>query len=165
VMASGGTEIIPLPEHKPHPGSPKNARTPADFAPNLTVALWPFFDFKDARWTMGTKFITLKQDAKKGPTKLGLSHRGGWVGYVNGGTLFIKMFEYKEGQTYPDNGVNFETFTNEDMLEMESLGPVVKLTPGKEVTHVEFWQLAKGVDEVTDEASIDKNVVPKVAGK
>src|SRR5207253_853083 len=70
VMAPGGVEIIPLPEHKPHPGSPKNAKSPADFAPNVAMVLWPFFDFKDPRWTLGTKYITLKQDGKKGPTKL-----------------------------------------------------------------------------------------------
>ncbi len=162
VMAPGGIEIIPLPEHKPHPGSPKNAKSPADFAPNATMVLWPFFDFKDPRWTMGTKYITLKQDAKKGPTKLGLAHRGGWIGYLNGGTLFVKRFEYEDGKTYPDNGVNFETFTNEDMLEMESLGPLVNLAWGKTVEHVETWDLFKGVDDVTDEASIDKNVLPKL---
>jgi hypothetical protein len=165
VMAPGGIEIIPLPEHKPHPGSPKNARSPADFAPNQTMSLWPFFDFKDPRWTMGTKYLTLKQDAKKGPTKIGLSHRAGWVAYLNGGTLFVKRFAYEEGKTYPDNGVNFETFTNEDMLEIESLGPLLSLPWGKDVEHVETWELFKGVEDVTDEASIDKNVLPKLTGK
>ena len=34
VMAPGGVEIIPVPPHSPHPGDPKNARHPGDFAPN-----------------------------------------------------------------------------------------------------------------------------------
>ena len=31
VMAPGGMEIIPLPPKAPHPGHPKNAKSPADF--------------------------------------------------------------------------------------------------------------------------------------
>jgi hypothetical protein len=165
VMAPGGVEVIPLPPHKPHPGSPKNAKSPADFAPNETMVLWPFFDFKDPRWTFGSKYVTLRQDNKKGPTKIGLAHKMGWVGYLNDGQLFVKRFEYQDGKTYPDNGVNFETFTNEDMLEMESLGPVVKLAPGKTVEHVENWELVPKVAEFKDEADIDKNVLPHVADK
>jgi hypothetical protein len=164
-MAPGGIEVIPLPPHKPHPGSPKNARAPADFGPNMTVALWPYFDFKDPRWNLGSKYLTLKQDAKKGPTKVGLAHREGWVAYLNDGTLFVKRFDYKKDETYPDNGVNFETFTNEDMLELETLAPVVQLQPGKSVEHIENWELIKGVDSFTDEAGIDKNVLPKVSAK
>ena len=131
VMAPGGTEIIPLPAKRPHPGSPKNAKSAADFAPSLTLVSWPFTDFQDPRWHFGTKFITLSHDAHKGPTKLGLAHRSGGVGYLNGGTLFVKRFEYRDGQHYPDHGVNFETFTNEDMLEIESLGPLTRLAPGR----------------------------------
>src|SRR4051794_1219310 len=123
VMAPGGVEIIPLPPKRPHPGSPKNARSAADFAPDQLMAVWPFLDFQDPRWRFGTKFITLRHDAKRGPTKLGLAHKTGGIGYVVNGTLFVKRFEYLNDQPYPDTGVNFETFTNEDMLEIESLGP------------------------------------------
>ena len=122
VMAPGGVEIIPLPPKQPHPGPPKNAKSPKDYAPNQQMVLWPFFDFKDPRWDFGTKYITLRQDAKRGPTKIGLAHQLDWVGYLNNGTLFVKHFAYHDGKTYPDGGCNFETFTNEDMLEMESLG-------------------------------------------
>ena len=83
---------------------------------------------------MGSKYITLRQDAKKGPTKLGFGHRLGWIGYLNGGTLFVKRFGYEEGANYPDDGCNYETFTKEEFLEMESLGPVVTLKPGETAT-------------------------------
>jgi hypothetical protein len=165
VMAPGGVEIIPLPPKKLHPGSPKNAKSPNDFGPNQRLVLWPYFDFKDPRWSFGEKYITLKQDAKCGPTKAGLAHQLGWVAYLNGGTLFVKHFPYQEGKTYPDSGCNFETFTAQDMLEIESLGPVVKLAPKESVEHTEEWELFKDVGDITDEASIDKNVLPKVTGK
>jgi hypothetical protein len=165
IMAPGGVEIIPLPPHHPHPGPPQNARSPKDFAADLSMTFWPYFDFKDPRWNFGTNYVTLRQDASKGPTKIGVSHRVGWVGYLNEGTLFIKRFGYQEGKHYPDNGCNFETFTNQDMLEMESLGPLGKLAPGKAVQHTEHWQLVGNVEDFQDEAGIDKNVRPKVAAK
>jgi hypothetical protein len=163
VMAPGGVEIIPLPPKRSHPGPPQNARSPKDYANDQVLALWPFFDFKDPRWTFGSKYVTLRQDAKRGPTKIGVAHRMGWVGYLNGGTLFVKRFKYQDGQPYPDGGVNFETFTNEDMLEVESLGPLVTLGQGETVTLVETWELQGGVPDVKDEADIDRHVLSRVA--
>jgi hypothetical protein len=165
VLAPGGVEIIPLPPKHPHPGPPQNARSPKDFAPDQLLSLWPFFDFKDPRWSFGSRYITLRQDAKRGPTKIGLAHRMGWIGYLNGDTLFVKRFGYEDGRVYPDNGVNFETFTNEDMLEMESLGPMTKLPPGKTVEHTEHWELIGNVPAFEDEGGIDRNVRSKVMAK
>jgi hypothetical protein len=165
MMAPGGTEIIPLPPKKPHPGDPKNAHSPDDFAPNQHLALWSYFDFADKRWTFGSKYITLRQDAKHGPTKVGLAHRLGWVGYLNGGTLFVKRLTYEPHQHYPDGGCNYETFTNQDFLEMESLGPVVRLAPGEKAQLTENWELHKDVGESDDEAGIDKHILPVVTGK
>jgi len=165
VMAPGGVEVIPLPEKRSHPGPPANARSAKDYAPNQTMVVWPFTDFKDPRWNFGTKYLTLRQDPKRSPTKIGLAHQLGWVGYLNQGTLFVKRFDYQEGKPYPDNGCNFETFTNEDMLEIESLGPLVKLAPGEKVEHTERWSLVGNVPECKDEADIDKNVLPRVTGK
>jgi len=165
VMAPGGVEIIPLPPHKPHPGPVKNATSPKDYAPNVFMTLWPFFDFKDPRWNFGSQYITLRQDAKKGPTKLGLAHQLGWVGYLNGGTLFVKRFGYEEGKHYPDHGCNFETFSNEEMLEVESMGPMIKLAPGKSVEHTEQWTLVGNVSDFEDEAGIEKSVRSKLGEK
>jgi hypothetical protein len=165
VMAPGGVEVIPLPPKKPHPGPPKNARSPEDYAPNQTMVLWPFFDFADPRWTFGSRYITLRQDRSRGPTKIGLAHRLGWVAYLNGGTLFVKRFDFQSGKHYPDRGSNFETFTNEDMLEIESLGPLVELAPGAKVEHTERWELFKGVEAFRDEAGIDRHVTSRVEGK
>jgi hypothetical protein len=165
VMAPGGVEVIPLPPKRNHPGPPEKAASDKDYAPDQTLVLWPFFDFKDPRWTFGSKYITLRQDAKKGPTKIGLAHTLGWVGYLNGGTLFVKRFTYQEGKRYPDNGSNFETFTNEDMLEIETLGPLVSLAPGRTAKLTEKWELIGRVSDFKNEAGIDKNVLPKVGGK
>lgn len=165
VMAQGGVAIIPLPEKIAHPGSLEPGEKPdfRGFAPNQNLILWPFTDLADPRWRFGTRYITLRQDktAKK-PTKLGLAHRGGWVGYLNTGTLFVKGFDYQEGKLYPDGGSNFETFTNKDFLEVETLGPLQKIAPGKAIEHIERWHLLKGMPNETTEASLDASIRPRV---
>jgi hypothetical protein len=141
VMKGGGVEVIPLPAHADHPGSPRNARSPADFAASSTMVLWPYFSFTDDRWAFGDRYITLTQK-KRGPTKIGLAHTPGWVAYLNDRQLFVKFISFQSQKTYPDRGVNYETFSNADMVEMESLGPLVVLAPGGDSTdHVERWSL------------------------
>lgn len=162
VMAPGGVEVIPLPPKAPHPGHPKNAKTPADFGPNQEIVLWPYFDFADTRWTFGKKYIFLRQDVNKGPTKIGLAHREGWVGYVNSGTLFVKRFDYREGAVYPDRGTRYQTFSYEEMLEMETCGELVTLQPGKSASLVESWELFGGVPDVKTECDVDRVVLPLV---
>ena len=163
VMAPGGIEIIPLPAKAPHPGHPTRAKSPADFAPNQDLVLWPYFDFTDARWTFGKKYVFLKQDEKKGPTKIGLAHREGWVGYLNSQTLFVKRFDYREGAVYPDLGTRYQTFSNEDMLEMETVGELVKLAPYESAELRESWELYADVPDVKTEADVDRVILPLLA--
>lgn len=147
VMAPGGLEIIPLPALGEHP---------RDLLPNRLIVPWPYTDMTDPRWRFGWKFITLRQTQDGGPTKLGLAHREKWVAYLNGDSLFVKTFDYVEGATYPDFGCNFETFTNTEMLEVESLGPLRKLKPGESTDHVEKWYL---FGEVAQPASLQEQEI------
>lgn len=163
VMRPGGVEVLPLPPARPHPGSPKNAKSPADFAADRLFVLWPYTDMTDPRWQLGRRYITLRQDSSRGPTKLGTNNRQGWVAYLNDGTLFVKRFGYQEGASYPDGGCNYETFTNEDMLEMESLGPTVRLARGESVEHGEVWELFGGLGPVRDESEIESVIVPRAS--
>lgn len=163
VMAPGGIEIIPLPPKKPHPGHVSNAKSPADFAPNQELILWPYFDFADNRWTFGSRYIFLRQDVNKGPTKIGLAHRMGWVAYLNSGVLFVKRFDYREGAVYPDLGTRYQTFSNEDMLEMETVGELVTLPPGSSAELVESWELFANVPPVPTEADVDRVIVPLIS--
>ncbi len=166
VLEPGGVEIIPLPPKRPHPGPPAHANSPADYAPNQRLVLWPFTDLADPRYTWGSKYILLRQDAQRGPTKIGLAHRQGWVGYLNRETLFVKHVEPPlPDMTYPDGGCNFETFTDSGMLEMETLGATLKLNQGQTAEHVEHWELFGGVGDVKTEADVDARVLPKLGKK
>jgi hypothetical protein len=160
VMSPGGVEIIPIPPHANHPGDAKNARHPGDFAPNQRLVLWPYFDFKDDRWTFTSKYMFLRQDPKKGPTKIGLGHPVPWVAYANHGTLFVKRFRHVETAPYPDLGTSYQTFSNEDMLEMETVGTLVTLIPGQSAELEETWEHFTDVPAVKTEAEVEHSIVP-----
>lgn len=166
VMAQGGTAIIPLPEKIAHPGSLEPGEKPdyRGFVANQNLILWPFTDLADPRWRWGAQYITLKQDVTaKRPTKLGIAHKMGWVAYLNNELLFIKGIAYQEGQRYADGGSNFETFTNKEMLEVESLGPLQRIAPDQAIEHIERWWLVKGLPNETSDAAIDANLRPRAA--
>ncbi len=140
VMAPGGTAIIPQPRPHAHPGT-----GPGDFAPNRSLIVWPFTDLSDSRFHLGKKYWTVAHDAKRGATKIGLNYPTDWAGYHNGDTLFVKRFEHDKNATYPDRNSNIEIFANEEILELETLGPLTKLKPGGTLEWVEEWELFAGV--------------------
>ncbi len=76
--------------------------------------------------------------------------------------MFVKKFGHCRGATHADLGCNFETFTNEDMLEVESLGPLTKIEPGAAVEHAEDWFLFRNVPCPADDRDVDRNVLPRV---
>ena len=60
---------------------------------------------------------------------------------------------------YLDFGCNNEVYTDGDLMEIESLSPMVKLEPGKTLEHTEHWfyfktQLSENEDE------LDKTIKP-----
>lgn len=153
VMAPDGMAVIPRPAFVAHTDRVLH---------NQEWSIWGYTDFTDPRWTLGQRYIFFRQDRAKGPNKLGLAQREGWVGYLLGEFLFVNRFGFDEQATYPDGGVNFETFSNEDMLEIETLGGLVDLAPGASVSLVEDWELHRSVDQVETEDDADRIVKPKL---
>jgi len=149
VMAPGGMEIIPFPKKISHTDR---------LTHNQRWSLWGYTDFGDPRWTVTGQYIFFRQDAKRGPNKLGIAHREGWAGYLIDGYLFVKRFQWMETAHYPDGGCNFETFSNEDMLEVESLGPLVTLQPGQTAQHEERWSLHRKLPSIKTEADVDLHI-------
>jgi hypothetical protein len=84
------------------------------------------------------------------------------LGYLNAGNLFVKRIEYQEDKTYPDNGCNLEIFAKPDMLDLESLGPLVQLAPGAAIEHGETWDLVGDVGSQVHRFEIDTVIFPKV---
>lgn len=154
VMAQRGMAIVPQEPYAPHPEA---------LLPVRPVVLWAYTDMADPRWRWGTKYVTLKQDpSAQGSQKAGFGNKVGWVAYYRNGILFVKGFEYKAGCRYPDFGSTVELFTNSDMLEVETLGPISMVEPGGFVEHVERWSLYRDVEVEDTDESIDDNVLRKI---
>jgi len=149
VMNPGGLEIIPQPALGEHP---------RDLLPNRKLVLWAYLDMTDPRWKFGKNFFTLRQSDKCPPTKLGLAHGQKWIAYVLPDAVFIKTFDHVADVHYPDGGCNFETFSNSEMLEIESLSPLATLASGESISHTEHWHLFPnplGVPDLSDAELVD----------
>ncbi len=134
MMAQGGTAIIPLPEYAPHSNDA--------LLPVGTFTAWSYTRFGDPRWWWGMRTVQLRQDpSATSAQKLGLQVAAGWAAYALDDQLFVKRFDFDPHARYPDRGVNFETFTNAEILELESLGPLNVLAPGAAVQHRETWRM------------------------
>jgi len=155
VTDAGGMLIVPLPARRPH----TEVLTPA-----FPLVLWPYTDMTDSRLNFGSRYFTLAQDKAKGPTKFGMALELGWAAALVHGMLFVKYFDFDPNALYPDSGCNFETFTNEEMLEVESLGPLTVLEPGDTVEHDETWRIFNNVPPVTGEDDIDRRIRPLIEG-
>lgn len=157
ILALGGLEVIPTSQRE------------TGFLSNRSLMIWPYADVKDKRFNMSNKYICMTTD-DKGDTenvnafKIGINNVDGYAMYFNHNNLFIKRFEYEENGNYPDNGCNFETYTNFRLMEMESLGKIQEINPGESVTHTEIWNLYTDVKMPETEEEIDM-IVEKYINK
>lgn len=152
-LAQGGRAIVP---QEPY-GEGDDYLLPA-----RPMALWQFTRMNDPRWIWGDRYIQARQD----PTlvseqKIGVQNKLGWTAYCLNDEILVKKFEYRPDVNYPDFGCNNEIYINGKFLEIETLGPLSTLAPGKGVEHIERWLLAR-VTSDESEVSIDERVLPIV---
>jgi hypothetical protein len=126
--------------------------------------MWAYTDLSDKRLSFTRKYLTLKQDpANAVAEKVGLFNADTWAAYILNGEAFVKRTEADPTKTYPDFGCSFETFTDDEFLEIETLGALTKVPPGGTVEQVEHWALYKNVafHEISD-TELDRVVLPLV---
>jgi hypothetical protein len=157
VMAPGGFAIAPLPA----------TYHPDRLLPNRALTLWPYTDMRDDRWLWGTDYILLRQKVVSGQdrTKVGINNNLGWAAYYLRPYLFIKRFTYVDGARYPDFNSSLEVFSNNRMLELETLGPVVTLQPGATVSHEERWELHRDLQLTFSEEDVRAKVEPLASAR
>lgn len=152
VMRAGGRAVIPHNLGRPH-----------QYLPTHAVSLWGYTDPGDARLRWGKRYIQVQQDAAaKTPLKIGLQNPYGWAGCAVNGQFFLKRFGWEEGSGYPDLNCNFECYTNEEILELESLAPLGDLAPGAVTTHVEEWEVFDQVPMPQSDEDIDRHILPLI---
>ena len=137
MMAPGGMVVSGFPPRGTHP---------KDLAATNPLVMWAYTDLSDPRWKFTKKYMTLKQDPNNSNAqKLGTFNVDTWAAYLLNGEAFVKRAKADPSKTYADFGCSFETFTNNDFLEIETLGPMTKVQPEQTVEQVEHWGLYKNV--------------------
>ncbi len=153
VMAAGGRAVIPQEPYRPHPEY---------LLPARPVVLWHYTDMSDPRWTWGKKFIQLQQrPGAATKQKIGMRNSLGWMAYSLGDVVFVKTYPHDPAAEYPDFGCNSEIFTDANMLELETLGPLAMIPAGGKAELIERWQLHR-LALGRDEQSIEKDLVPLI---
>ena len=154
VMAQGGKAIIPLPPRGTHG---------ENLLSSSSITLWAYSDMSDRRWSWGTRYVMLQQEpGNDKPQKAGFWVPDGWVAYARDGCLFVKTFTPDARACYPDRGCSVEVFTNDRMLEVETLGPMIYLEPGADIEHVEHWFLFSAVPAPENASDVEAYVMPKI---
>jgi hypothetical protein len=139
-------------------GFPPRGTHPENLEPSNPLIMWPFTDLRDPRWTFLRKYLVLRQDpSNSNPTKLGHFNVNTWAAYLLGSDLFVKRYSAAAGLEYPDMGCSYQTFTRDDMLEMETLGPITRVAPGEWLEHKEQWFLHGDISvQEWDESGLDR---------
>lgn len=140
IVGAGGESIVPQEPYRPHSES---------LLPVRTIALWSYTDLSDPRLHFGKRFIRVRSRGDMTePIKIGVANAQRWAAWHRDGTLFVKRFPYAHDAFYPDMGSNTEIYAAGDFMELESLGPMIRLEPGASVEHLERWSLFDGIDDV-----------------
>ena len=153
VMAKGGLQVIPL-----------NTED-TGYLPNGNMVLWPYTKLNDSRLTLCEKYIALRQDPEKmQPFKLGFALQKGFTAYFNHNHLFLKKFAYDSEKSYPDYNVNYETYTNHHIMELETLGFYETVAPFDQVSHFEQWEIYPDIScPCAGDTAITKALAPFVS--
>lgn len=138
----GGIVLLP---------QPQGLADPDGLLPNRLFGFWPYSDPTDPRLHLGNQ-MTLVHARPAPRNKVGYRNHHGWVAYWLEGTLFSKHFDPRLDAEHPDLGCNAECFFNEAFVEVETLGPLVRLERGATISHDEVWQLHAAVPSVATEA-------------
>lgn len=132
-MRLGGTVILPT-------GGP-----PGDeLLPDRLLALWPYSRGDDPRLRLTAEAIIIEARPAP-PFKVGTMSRVGQIeyriGHHTGGLTFVKRWTPQPDRPHVDFGCNAEVYVSERHVELETLGPLVRLSSGEGVEHVEEWEV------------------------
>lgn len=141
VCAAGGRAVLPMASGDPD----------ADL-PDRSVVYWPYTDASDDRLSRVPDHLFVDQ-APGSDVKVGVTGTDGWGAYVLEETAFVKSIDPDPTATYPDAGSIFEVYVADDLLELETLGPLSTVEPGETVAHTETWRVDTGVEWPADAAS------------
>lgn len=154
MFRAGGYAVLPL--------LPKGNHAGGDLLPTYALVPWTFTDLSLPVWQSRRDFIGAEVSRAKSAQKLGITNYPGWSAYWLEGTTFVKYAPVISGAKYPDLGSCFELFTNGAMVELETLGPLASLAPGRTTTHIEYWGVFDGLPKPSTNAAFSQSLAPAV---
>jgi hypothetical protein len=120
--------------------------------PNRDLVLWPYTDLGAPEFGFSPSFTTVAASERRARTKIGLSNTRGWIAYAARGVLFVKWSPvHVGGEAYADRDASVQCYRDERFLELETLGPLTSLQPGRTVLHREVWALMSADGQEVDE--------------
>ena len=139
MLRLGGTAILPQPTGNADAQGLLN---------NRILALWPYTCINDPRLTLRDDFILINATSSPAHFKIGYNNPAGWLAYWLDGLLFRKSCDITTNATYPDSGCNAEIYCDNNVIELESLGQLGRLKPGKSIVYSEKWEIFDSLDQV-----------------
>lgn len=132
-MAVGGTAILP-----------QNTETldAGGYWGNRPITLWPYTNINSPHLTLENDRILINAKISDDEAlKVGSPNPAGWLGYWNGGTVFIKEAAYDPAAEYYDFASSSQIYCNSKFLELETLSPISIIEPNQTLTHHETWRV------------------------
>ena len=125
-VQAGGRTFIPFVEGAALWSGEKDKKVPDSFNWKRTGDLL-VLDFKDGR--EGSKIFSLSPE--------------GWIAYAVEGQAFFITFAPDPEAVQPEGEAPTEIFRGKEFVELEHIGPLVRLAPGEKTTLTERWHLLK----------------------
>ena len=107
---------------------------------------------ESSQWVPKGELFQVHPTGEEG--KIGSNSPEAWVALCRDDATFVKHFEYHLGAKYPDDNCCVEVYTCEDFVEMESLGPLMTLSPGDEMMHEEVWTVTDNAMDPNDKEGL-----------
>jgi hypothetical protein len=142
-LKTGGVAILP------------QSQVEHDFLPNRSLTFWSYTDISNPNVSLGNRYVLVRSQIEEGAFKVGFPNPRGWLAYWQAGTLFVKRAAFDAQAAYYDFGSSSECYCNGKFIELETLAPISKLSPGSSVTHVETWELHADVEYPENEDAVE----------
>jgi len=106
-------------------------------------------------WRMTRDAVVVEPNGEK--SKIGIYSDRGFMVLSLKESIFVKHYDFPLPESlYPDNGCNVEIYTCHDFAELETLGTMQTVYPGKESVHIECWCIK---NEVYSKDCLSKTVL------
>ena len=121
---------------------PMPNKTRQGLNPNRNLVLWPYTSLQDSRLSSHADFMSVSPD-KSSAFKIGYFNAAGFLAAQSENHYFVKYYPPGSQGTHPDFSANSEVYTDQNVLELESLSSYTSLMPGQSIVHREIWLAAE----------------------